>query len=437
MQALAIAALFAAAQQTPQGPLTLENAVAIALERNPDLRRQQLIARQAETDLTIARSAILPHLDFNGSAGRIRVGAGETFIGTTPYRADAPIASGTFLLGLSARQLVFDGGKWWNNLAAGSSGVEAGREQVAEQRIQVTYLVAERFMELVRARRFLRVLEEASARSSEQAAITERLSQRGGRATQADVFAARANRTSDAIAQRRQAAVVERTRLELAAALGLEPSEPLEIQEPPDFDRTPQRPPPLDRAVDLALQRRPVLRAMRAQVEAQSKAAAALVGDYWPAIAVGATYSKDSRSLDKLFDSLDESSVAFVGATVTWNLFGGLANKAQIDRARLQTEILAGDYAAGRRNVAVEVEQAISALIAAVDGVKLAEEGEGAAKEGLREARLRQQAGAGSQFEARDAELRLTQAQLSRVTALADARIARAALTRAIGAEER
>src|SRR3954469_19880990 len=103
--AMIVAAAPAAAQPgtepPPRGPLTRESAVTIALERNADLRRQQLVARQAEADLVAARAAILPRLDFNASAGAIHVGAGETFIGTTPYTADAAITSGTFLLGLT------------------------------------------------------------------------------------------------------------------------------------------------------------------------------------------------------------------------------------------------------------------------------------------------------------------------------------------------
>jgi outer membrane protein len=433
---VAAAVIVAAAQPVPverePALLTLERAIAIARDRNPDLKRQDLVAQQAEADLVAARSAILPHLDFNASAGAFRVGQGNTFNGTVYSALDAPVSGGTFGLGASLRQLVFDGGKWWNNLSAASSGVEAGQQQVAEQRLEVTFLVTQRFLELVRARQFLRVMQGAAARSAEQAGITERLTQ-SGRATQADALAARANRTNDAIAQRRQAAVAEQTRLELAAAIGLEPQEPLEIEDPPDFTRPPQPPPALDRAVAEALQRRPVLRAAQAQVEAQRKSAAALVGDYWPTLSLGASYTRDARNIDQLFGSIDDLSVAFAGATLTWNIFNGLGNKAQVDRARLQAQIAAHDLATARRNVAIEVEKAISGVVAAVDSAKLADESQRAAQEGLKEARARQQGGSGSQFEARDAELRLTQSQLSLVAALADARIAEAAVVRAVG----
>ena len=59
-----------------------------------------------------------------------------------------------------------------------------------------------------------------------------------------------------------------------------------------------------------------------------------------------------------------------------------------------------------------------------------------AARIGLRLARARQGLGSGPQLEVRDAELKLTQSQLSRVGALVDGRVAEAALGRAQGEVE-
>src|SRR5207237_8666624 len=99
---------------------------------------------------------------------------------------------------LQLSQLVFEGGKWWNNLAAADLGEQASRDQADEQRPQITYLVEQRFDELVRAQRQLAVLAEAATRSRDQANYTQRLFE-GGRATQADVYAARANRDNDEV----------------------------------------------------------------------------------------------------------------------------------------------------------------------------------------------------------------------------------------------
>jgi outer membrane protein TolC len=136
----------------------------------------------------------------------------------------------------------------------------------------------------------------------------------------------------------------------------------------------------------------------------------------------------------RLFDDPSQSSILSASVTLTWNLFNGLGTKAQADRARIQEEIFASDLAAARRNTAIEVERAMSGLVAAVEAARLATQTVQASTEGLQQARSRLLSGSSSQFEERDAELRLTQSQLVQVSALADAHIADAALRRAIGA---
>src|SRR5204862_6383093 len=109
------------------------------------------------------------------------------------------------------------------NLDAADKALAASRETVEEQRLQTVYLVRQRFYELVRAQRQLIVLAEAAQRSREQADATARLFE-GGRATQADVYAARANRDTDEVTRLGQEAKVELARQDLAVAIGRDPS---------------------------------------------------------------------------------------------------------------------------------------------------------------------------------------------------------------------
>jgi outer membrane protein len=416
-----------------QANMPLQKAIEIALQRNQDVRRVELQVKQAESDLAVARSAVLPHLDFNASAGAYRVGPGRTFITGVPYEQQAEASGGMYAFAIFARQLVFDGGKWWNNLGSASAGLDASRQQADEQRLQIAFLVEQRFYELARAQEHLNVITAAASRSREQAQFAEQLA-RNARMSQADVLAARANRDNDGINRHRQAAVAEQARLDLAQTMGLEPREPLVIGDAgPLLAQLPSIP-SVQEAVSRGVAERPAIKAAEAQLEAQHKLASALAGDYWPAISLNGTYSRDVPVASRLFDDPSQSSILSASVMLTWNLFNGLATKAQVDRARIQAEIFASDLAAARRNVAIEVERALSALTAAVESARLAGQSVQASTEGLQQARARLQSGSGSQFEERDAELRLTQSQLVQVSALADARIADAALRRAIGA---
>ena len=415
-----------------QANMTLQKAIEIALQRNQDLHRVELQVRQAETDLVAARSAVLPHLDFNASAGVYRVGAGQTFITGVPFNQQAAASGGMFAFALYARQTVFDGGKWWNNIASASAGVDSSREQAKEQRLQIAFLVEQRYWELARAQQHLEVIAAAASRSKEQAQFAEEL-MRNRRITEGDVLAARANRDNDAINRHRQAAVAEQARLDLAQTMGLEPREPLVIGDAGRTLAQMPRVPSLQEAVSQALGERPAIKAAQAQLEAQQKLAAALAGDYWPSISLNGTYSRDVPAVGSLFDDPSQGSILSGSVVLSWNLFNGLGTKAPVDRAGLQSEIFASDLAAARRNVAIEVERALAGLAGAVESAQLAKQSVEASTAGLQQARGRLTSGSGSQFEERDAELRLTQSQLIQVSALADARIAEASLWRAIG----
>src|SRR3954447_840490 len=221
----------AAAQQRP--PMTLDDAVKIALQRNPDLQRQILLALSAEQDQVIQRAQILPQLTFNASRSQSRQGEGSPrLIPNTDIVAAPPaVIQNGYSASLSLQQLIFDGGKWWNNLSAADLGLQSNRAQVDEQRLQIVYLVEQRFYELVRAQRQLVVLGDAATRSRDQANYTQRLFE-GGRATQADVYAARANRDNDEVNRLGQERAVELARADLSTAVGLDPGTPLTVQEP-------------------------------------------------------------------------------------------------------------------------------------------------------------------------------------------------------------
>ena len=432
---LIAALLLATAAAAEPQQLTLQQAVQIALQRNPDLQRQVLLQLSAEQDKIISRSAILPRVDFNGSRSLTRLfPSGELVTGGTVIPGvTQPANFNGFNASLTLNQLVFDGGKWWNNLAAADLTVDANRAQVDEQRLQITYLVEQRFYELVRAQRQLAVFADAAKRSRDQADFTQRLFE-GGRATQADVYAARANRDNDEITRLGQERAVELARADLAVAVGVDPGQPLLVTEPPTMMAEPAAPPPMKDAVEAAMSRRPSLKAFALTAESNRKLATAAAGDYWPKISLQAQYARSTTRFDPDFTSRLDRNAQLLGQVVlSWNLFQGLATKAAVEKADLQVALSENDLANGQRTVASDVQKAVAQLATAGAQARVAQQGLGTAQEGLRLARTRQEVGVGTQLEVRDAELKLTQAQLSVVGSLVDGREAEAALRRAQG----
>jgi outer membrane protein len=422
----------AAGLEAPIRGLTLDDAIKLALENNYDLIRQRLLSLSSEQDRILAQAAIMPRVDFNAGVGRTRSGAGTVvFQGS---RQNIPLTfNNSFIAGASLRQLVFDGGKWWNNISGAELGLKASRVSVDEQRLQTIYLVEQRFYELVRAQRQLRVLADAAARSRDQAGNVQRLFE-GGRSTQADVYQARANRDNDEIVRLGQERTVELARADLALAIGVDPSEPVNIAEPPRLFDDPAQPPGAREAVERALANRPSLKAFELQAESQRKFARAARGDYWPTISLEGSYNRNARDLPTFDDpNLGLSSQLSGTVNLNWNLFAGFATNANVRKAEVQVRLSENDLQNGRRNVAADVEKAIAQLATARTQVHVAGQAVETAKEGLRLAKTRQIVGVGTELEVRDAELKLTQSELAHVGALVDGREAEAALRRAQG----
>ncbi len=429
-----------AATPTQQsGPLSLADAVELALARNHDVLMASLTALQSEQSYLSTRAAILPNLNFNASTGVNRSGSSDaqtsTLLGhVVQIPAQPASVYGNFGFGLTFSQLIFDGGAWWNNLEAAALSFHAQQETAQEQRLQTTYQVTQAFLELVRAQKQLAVLEDAARRSRDQTEFEEKL-YAGGKAAQADVYASRSNRDNDELNRLSGTALVEQNRFALATLLGADPSTPLAIVEPSELKELPLPPPPAARAVELALSTRPSLRAYEHALAATRKTTTGLKGRYYPSLSAQAGYTRNSQNIGDIVAPPGEKSNLSATLVLNWNIFNGFADQSSIRRSELLAESNENDLMQGKRQVASDVNTAISNLAGARQRAQVAGQSEDTAREGLRLAKARQAVGVGTVLDVRDAELKLTQAQLAHVNALVDGREQLAALKRAMGAD--
>jgi outer membrane protein TolC len=147
-----------------------------------------------------------------------------------------------------------------------------------------------------------------------------------------------------------------------------------------------------------------------------------------PRVAVSSNYNisdtfNDNRSFGDNYS---------LGANVNWNLYDGGAAKARARAQEANIAISETNFADTRNQVRFEVEEAYSNLQSNLANIQTASVALEQAREALRLARLRFQAGVGTQTDVISAENDLTQAEGNRVTAILDYNRALASLTRAI-----
>jgi outer membrane protein len=119
--------------------------------------------------------------------------------------------------------------------------------------------------------------------------------------------------------------------------------------------------------------------------------------------------------------------------TLTWNLFGGGQTTSQVREARANASVLRAQLDVLRQQVRLAVEQARLAVVAARASLDATKEAATNARERLRLAEGRYQAGVGNVIELGDAQVAMTSAAAQEVQAHYQLANARAQLILALG----
>jgi outer membrane protein TolC len=195
----------------------------------------------------------------------------------------------------------------------------------------------------------------------------------------------------------------------------------------------------LDIALTEARQRRPLIRALQQQVRVAQLGRDLAAAAYIPRLLGQGSYSRQGSSTrqelpDGSTGTRPSLQNGVSGAVaLQWDLFSGFGTQAQVSRAEASQRTAELNLSQSERELDASVRTAVEALQMRIDAARLAAENREAAMQSLALAEERFKAGAGSTLEVRDAQLKLTQAELALLGNRVDVEIARFALMRAMG----
>ena len=194
---------------------------------------------------------------------------------------------------------------------------------------------------------------------------------------------------------------------------------------------------PTDELLALAVQQRPEIRKLRADIASLRKNVDMSSAGYWPTLSMFARYTRwPSRRPDRIFNfDLEENYQAFAGLDFRWNLFSGRTTVAAVEGAEISVRKTEASYENSVRQVEREVLDGVENLRVLYEVFRLARQGAGSAEEAVRLADGQYKQGRGTSLELRDAELRLTQARLGVIEARFDIEVALETLRRAVGSD--
>ena len=173
----------------------------------------------------------------------------------------------------------------------------------------------------------------------------------------------------------------------------------------------------LPQTIVLAFQNRAELEQFLLQREINQDQREIALSEVRPQVSLFANYN--------VLNDLDDGDTGFVdgysaGARLQWRLFDGGAARARADQENTDAQIEEENFSNQRDQVRLEVEQAYFNLQANQENIRTSERAVELAEESLRLARLRFQAGVGTQTEVIDAQSALTEARGNFLNAIID-----------------
>jgi OMF family outer membrane factor len=413
-------------------PITLNQALEAARRNNQQLQVALLQVERSQAAVREAQAALFPTLGLNATVTRQRSaqsGLGsEARIRENPAFADQGAQESTGFSGNAQFNYdLYTSGRRQATIRQAEEQLRSDEFNLEVQSETIRLNVTNQYYDLQQADESVRINQSAVVNA--QASLRDALAlERAGVGTRFDVLqfqvdlANSQQQLTNAISQQQIAQRQLAATLSVPQSVNLSAADPVAIADL--WNQT------LEASIIQALQNRPELQqqlAQRSIAEQQRRQALSALG---PQISLVAQYNL----LDQFQDRISVVDGYSVGVQASISLFEGGAARARASQAERAISIAETQFAEQRNQIRFQVEQAFLQLQSNLENIQTANTALEQAREALRLARLRFQAGVGTQTDVINAQNRLTQSEGNRVTAILSYNRALATIQRAVTA---
>jgi outer membrane protein len=390
LAALAVLWLLRAApaqQATEPSPLTLQQAVKIALDKNP-LRKAALAdTKVASADIGAARSVLMPRLAFSETATRgndpVYVFGSElrqrrfTNADLTLPKLNTPSPIGNFSTRFGGTWNLFDSFASWHGMNRAKEMNEAAGHQLERTEQEIVFRVADSYYAVLLATKQLEVSEQAVKTSQ---SILDRSQARfdSGLVVESDLLTGKVR-----MAARKQELIRARNNLDLARAqLSTAMGVPVDsLFQPAEALAERGLPVPVLAEVEKqALTNRPDLKRIQSEEAAQRQSVAIAKSSFGPRVNAFAGWEMDNPT----FVAGGGGNNWLGGVEVQFDIFQGGAKRAGLSRERALQERVSAMKQAASDGVRLEVRRAYYNLDSARQEIEVARAAIAQAQESLR-----------------------------------------------------
>jgi outer membrane protein len=411
--------------------LTLDQAIALARESAPQLRRLESLREAARAGVDGAASARLPRIDLSANySHNSDVPELATFIPDQGVVTIFPNLPDKVQTAATLQLPLYTGGRISSTIDAAASRLDAAGSDVLAADHDLVLETKAAFWSLVSAKERERVVRAALA-SYDQHLVDARNRLELGFAARNELLAVeteRARAELQVLAARNAAELAEANVRRLTGIERDRGIEPVAQAGGDQYSRD-----DLEALVERALADRPELSALRARVSAADSATSATSAERMPQVGLAASYeySNPNQKILPLEDAWNDTWS--VGVGVSWNVFDGGRKNAAEAEARANAHALREQLRDVEAWVRLEVTQSLLELSNAKAAESVARAGLEAALENERVTRDRYREGVSPSSELLDAESMALRAGLDVTEAVSGVRIALARVEKAVG----
>lgn len=423
--------------------ITLQQAIDLARRNSQVLQIADLQLQQSRSVVREQQAALYPDLNLQMGANRSVSAGGELGVRAQQRRLDTlptrpantpnPQNFGNNSLN-STLELSYDidlFGRRNANIRAAQEQLRIRELDVERQAEQLRFDTAEGYYNLQNSDGQV-AIRQASVRNAQQSLRDAEALERAGVGTRFAVLQAQSNvaneqqqlsvaRRDQRVAQRRLAEI-----LNISQSANLTAADPVEQAGSWRLS--------LEESIVQAFKNRPELEQQLVQRDVSKQQRRSIQAGRLPQLSVAAAYNVLGQDPDdpNPFAARGWAGGYSIRANLTWSIFDGGAARARVKQRDADIAIAESRFDQLRNQVRREVEQAYFGLESSFENIETSEAGVLQSREALRLARLRFQAGVGTQTDVIQAETDLTRAERNRLSAIITYNLGLSSLQRAV-----
>ncbi|WP_341328081.1 TolC family protein [Methylotuvimicrobium sp. KM2] len=415
---------------------TLEDAISLALQNNPDLQIAHERIGQAQAQLGEAFAAFYPqaqirmsyeHTDNPSRAfGMIISQRRLNLDGSTNF--NQPGGTDNYRPEVVATYSLFRGGQDYQAAKAAELGVEAAELQESAVRNQLIEAVTSTYYGLLASAEAHKVaLNSIKAVDSELRQSKNQYE--AGALLKSDVLSLEVQLAETQDAEIQAANAIELTRTGLKTLLGLNADEAFEFEQASAALQIPENHESFDDLLNRAIKERPEIAAAYKRVEIAERKLSAAKGAHLPRANAYVSYGSDSKNID--FSTNRDNVTA--GVMVEMDLFSGFGTSEAVKKAEHQLNEAQKAHTQTKLAIENEVKTAHLKFREALARLNVTRAAIASAEEALRLVNQQRQAGAATVTRYIEAEVARDKAHSRDIAARFDALRAEAELKKALG----